>query len=126
MTQDDKSIDNLLELDGERYVIDEKLGLWVKFEVKRTAVSHNRPQGIKYSLTLHDRSNNRIMGFDNSHSIEYGVKVKSLLKHKYDHWHRDGSDKGRFYEYRDAGKLLADFWIEVDKRQKQLEDGSAK
>jgi hypothetical protein len=35
MIKDDKTIENLLDLDGVRYVIDEQSGLWVKFEVKK-------------------------------------------------------------------------------------------
>ena len=34
MSQKDAGIENLSELDGVRYVIDERLGLWVKFEAK--------------------------------------------------------------------------------------------
>jgi hypothetical protein len=40
-------------LDGDRIIIDESLGLWVKFDVKRVST---RPQGIRYSLSLHDNS----------------------------------------------------------------------
>ncbi len=31
----DESIDNLFDLNGEKFIIDEKLGLWVKFEIKK-------------------------------------------------------------------------------------------
>ncbi len=37
MNTEDHSLKNLLELDGERIVIDEELGLWVKFEVIETS-----------------------------------------------------------------------------------------
>ena len=67
----DHTLENLLDLDGERIVVDDSLGLWVKFEVKKTVSRH---QGIRYSLTLHNKNNKRIMGFDNSHEIEYGAK----------------------------------------------------
>lgn len=56
----DHSLENLLDLNGERIVIDESLGLWVKFEVIKTP---NRQQGIKYSLTLHDKSKKKNHGF---------------------------------------------------------------
>jgi len=52
----------LLDLDGDLYVINEA-GYWVKFEVKRTAITPERPHGIDYSITLHDPKNNRIAGF---------------------------------------------------------------
>jgi hypothetical protein len=32
----DHTLENLLELNGERIIIDEALGLWVKFEVIKT------------------------------------------------------------------------------------------
>jgi len=120
MSQEDITIENLLELDGVKYVIDEHLGLWVKFEAKRVQPSENRPQGIKYSLTLHDRSNTRMMGFDNAHAIEFGAKTNVAPKRIYDHWHKDESDNGRPYNYKNAGKLIEDFWKEVDKMTKKL------
>jgi hypothetical protein len=45
MITEDKTIEHLLDLDGVRYVIDEQLGLWVKFEVKKVIVTKERPQG---------------------------------------------------------------------------------
>ncbi len=72
--QSNKDFENLLDLDGLRYVIDENLGLWVKFEVKHVPPTLNRPHGIKYSLTMHDRFNERLIGFDNAHAIEYDAK----------------------------------------------------
>lgn len=74
MTEEDQTIETLLLLDGTRYVIDEILGLWVKFEAKKVSPTTDRPHGIRYSLTLHDRTNERIIGFDNAHAIEYGGK----------------------------------------------------
>lgn len=109
----DHSLDNLLVLDGQRILIDESLGLWVKFEVKRVS---SRAQGIRYSLTLHDKHNKRILGFDNSHEIEYGAKRGVAPIRTYDHWHSHEDDQGRPYEYLNAGKLLQDFWKEVDQR----------
>lgn len=115
----DHTLQNLLELDGERIIIDESLGLWVKFEIIKT---RTRQQGIKYSLTLHDNSNNRILGFDNSHEIKYGAKKGVSPKKIFDHWHYDESDRGKPYNYINAGKLLEDFWNEVDKRLETLKE----
>lgn len=120
----DESITNLLDLDGVRYVIDEKLGLWVKFEAKKVEPNTDRPHGIKYSFTLHDRTNKRIMGFDNAHVIEYGGKRNVAPKKTYDHWHRNGNDEGRPYEYVNGGKLLTDFWKEVEKKIKEINGDS--
>lgn len=44
MNTNDHTLENLLELNGERIIIDESLGLWVKFEVIKT---QSRQQGIK-------------------------------------------------------------------------------
>lgn len=108
MKQDD-SLENLLDLDGVRYVVHEQFGLWVKFEVHEVALSLTRPHGVKYSLTLHDRYNKRIMGFDNAHAVGYGGKKGVSPKKIYDHWHRDHHDEGRPYHYKTAGKLIEDF-----------------
>ena len=121
MNQEDKTIENLLDLDGIRYVIDERLGLWVKFEAKRVSPTKDRPHGIRYSLSLHNRSNERIMGFDNAHAIEHGKKVNVKAKRVYDHWHRDDKDNGRPYMYETADKLVEDFWKEVEKILKKYE-----
>lgn len=121
MSREDKTIENLLELDGVRYIIDEHLGLWVKFECKKVEKSKDRPHGIRYSLTLHDRHNQRIMGFDNAHAVSHPSKKKIVSNKKYDHWHRDCNDSGRPYHYESAGKLIEDFWKEVETILKTLE-----
>jgi hypothetical protein len=112
---DDKTIENLLDLDGTKLVIDEQLGLWVKFEAFRTDLSV-RKSGVRYSLSLHDRCGVRILGFDNAHPIEYGAKRMVAPKRTFDHWHYDENDRGRPYEYQNAGKLMEDFWVEIEKR----------
>lgn len=121
MSGKDYGLDNLLELDGTRFVIDEELGLWVKFDVKLVTPGQNRPHGIRYSLTLHDRFNNRILGFDNAHAIEHGGKINVAPARMYDHWHRSQHDEGQPYAFTNAGKLLEDFWLGVDKVAKKLE-----
>ncbi len=73
----DHSLENLLMLNGDRIIIDEVLGLWVKFDVKRVL---SRKQGIRYSLSLHDKNNIRILGFDNAHEIEFDAKRGVALK----------------------------------------------
>lgn len=115
----DHTLENLLDLNGERIVIDNSLGLWVKFEIKK---SENRQQGIRYSLTLHNKTNERIMGFDNSHEVEYGAKKGVSPKRTYDHWHFNENDRGRPYLYTNAAQLIQDFWKEVDKRIKALKE----
>lgn len=117
----DKTLENLLDLDGMKMVIDDKLGLWIKFEVSTTSIS-TRSSGVRYSLSLHDCSGQRILGFDNAHEIKYAAKRMVAPKRTFDHWHYDENDEGRPYHYINAGKLIEDFWIEVDKRINLLKE----
>lgn len=110
----DRTIQNLLDLDGIKYVIDYELKLWVKFEAKRVKKTQFRPQGIKYSLSLHDQFNDRLMGFDNAHSIECVEKQMASPIRVVDHWHQNYKDSGKPYYYVNAEKLLIDFWVEVN------------
>ena len=120
MAANDRSLEYLLELNGVRYVIDDRLGLWVKFDVKRVS-KHLRQQGIRYSLSLHDRHNHRILSFDNAHEIEYGGKTNVSPKKMFDHWHVNLEDIGRPYRYKNAGKLLEDFWKAVNKKINEIQ-----
>lgn len=99
-------MDTLLALHGQIFVIDDKTGHWVKFVVQRVPVSAARPHGLDYSLTLHERSGKRMMGFDNAHTVKGGGDVR-------DHTHRQTQMMP--YHYTDAGTLLEDFWTEVDR-----------
>jgi hypothetical protein len=119
MIQDDKTIESLLDLDGETFFM--QSGYWVKFEVRKVKPTKDCPHGVRYSLTLHDPFKRRIMGFDNAHAIEYGGKRGVAPKRTHDHWHSDSTDKGKPYHYVTAGKLLEDFWMEVDKLLRKLE-----
>jgi Family of unknown function (DUF6516) len=120
--KNDHTLEYLLDLQGVNYVIDEVLGLWVKFEVKKVSKTR-REHGIKYSLSLHDRCNKRLLGFDNAHKIEYDGKQNVAPKKTYDHWHKDEFDQGRPYHYLNAEKLLSDFYAEVDKKVKEILEG---
>lgn len=116
MKNTDYGIEDLLDLEGERFIVDDALGLWVKFEVKKIERTSYRPHGIRYSITLHDRQNTRLMGFDNAHNIRNKIGADK----PFDHWHRTISDSGRPYPYETASKLLIDFWNEVDRIVKKL------
>lgn len=104
-------INTLLDLDG--VVIEQARGYWTKFEAQHVAITEERPHGIRYSLTLHDRFGNRIIGFDNAHAVK-PKKGKHGCR-KYDHRHRHMKDAGISYEFVNAHQLLKDFWKEVDK-----------
>lgn len=54
---EDHGLETLLELDG--VVIEQERGHWVKFDVARTTVTKERPHGLRYSLTLHDKYGKR-------------------------------------------------------------------
>ncbi|NOX15135.1 MAG: hypothetical protein GXP61_03760 [Epsilonproteobacteria bacterium] len=102
-------LENLLNLDGEVFPMDS--GYWVKFEAKRVDASTSIPHGVKYSLTLHDKLNRRVIGYDNSHSFKpkqkYGTK-----KETYDHIHKKMDIVT--YEFKSATQLLEDFWKSVE------------
>lgn len=111
--QKDHGLETLLDLDG--VVIEQTQGFWVKFEVTRAEVTLHRPHGIRYSLTLHDRYGQRVMGYDNAHAIKLPQKYKYVgQKIEYDHHHRHSSDKGVPYEFESAFQLLEDFFNSVD------------
>lgn len=64
--------DALLDLNGEIIAINDYT--FVKFDVQRVEVTPYRPHGIKYSLTLHDKHGQRLIGFDNAHAIKQPKK----------------------------------------------------
>jgi hypothetical protein len=75
-------LDILLQLNGEIFPMEN--GFWTKIEVKLVIKNEHIPHGIKYSLTLHDRNNIRILGYDNAHGIKpkkkkYGAKKITCL-----------------------------------------------
>jgi hypothetical protein len=107
----DHGLENLLALDGDTYVIDET-GHWVKFDVKRVDPSPEWPHGIKYSLTLHGRSNERLVGFDNAHAVRKTGGPGGKRKAANDHTHRFKTI--RPYTYDNALQLIDDFWRAVD------------
>jgi hypothetical protein len=82
-------LDTLLDLDGEVFMMD--ADYWVKFEVKKVTPSPATPHGIRYSLTLHDRNNVRVVGFDNAHAIKTKSRMRfSGRKVTWDHKHHMG------------------------------------
>lgn len=105
----DRSLDTLLLLDGETYVVEG--GFWVKFEVKQVPVTGEKPHGLDYSLTLHDGGGKRLLGFDNAHPVREGTGPGARTRIEYDHKHK--GTRVRFYDYTDAATLLTDFWTEV-------------
>jgi hypothetical protein len=109
----DPSLDALLDLDGVVAALsDDPAPCWVKFAVRRVPVSPERPHGLCYSLTLHDPQGNRVLGFDNAHPVREGSGPGARTRIGHDRRRRGHSV--RFYDYRDAGTLMMDFWTEVE------------
>ena len=108
----DASLDALLELDGQVLVVDSAGDYWVRFTVRRVPSSPARPHGLDYSLTLHGPRGERLVGFDNAHSVRSSSGPAGRALAARNHRHRLRTI--RPYQYRDAASLLADFWSEVD------------
>jgi hypothetical protein len=115
-------LDYLLGLDGNIEFQNDD-GYWVKMEVTRVAATPERPQGIRYSLTLHAPDSTRLIGFDNAHG---GVKPQGShykhagIRYPYDHRHRHATDVGVLYEFDTAYQLVSDFYAEVDRVLKEV------
>ena len=107
----DRGLDTLLDLHGQIFFVDEA-GHWVKFVVRRTEVTAERPHGLSYSLTLHAPNGTRLVGFDNAHPVRDRGNLREGLRKESDHRHR--LRIVRAYEYADAVTLLENFWAEVD------------
>ena len=108
----DETLQTLLDLDGEIFAMDK--GYWTKFEVRRIEPTQQIPHGVRYSLTLHDRNNARILGFDNAHAVKPPKRKKyGARRITWDHKHK--LEKVSPYEYESASQLLEDFWDAVDK-----------
>ena len=53
--------------------------MWVKFDSWRVDPTAEIPHGIRYSLTLHDRFNHRILGYDNAHFPDLSPQSRKKL-----------------------------------------------
>jgi hypothetical protein len=121
MPRVDRAREALLDLDGQTVVLDVE-GHVARFSVRQVSPSGVRPHGLSYSLTLHDRTGRRLLGFDNAHAIERPGGRFVAQPRVYDHVHRGADDAGRPYEFADAGRLLEDFWMAVDRLLKLREE----
>jgi hypothetical protein len=110
-SREDETLLTLLNLDSEIFPMDN--GYWTKFEVYRVNPEQHIPHGVRYSLTLHDRYNRRVLGFDNAHAIRPARKGFGARKITWDHKHK--RDTISPYEYESASQLLEDFWHEVER-----------
>jgi hypothetical protein len=108
---DHSDIEMLLLLDGEVFPMSS--GYWTKFEVQRVEPSGQIPHGIRYSLTVHDRNNRRVIGYDNAHAIKPKKKKYGANRIVWDHRH--SRNRIEPYEFESAGQLLEDFWKDVNR-----------
>jgi hypothetical protein len=120
---DEHTLEFLLGFDGRIHHLEQ--GYWLKFEIRRTEPTTERPHGLRYAFTLHDPSGNRLVGFDNAHGVPpQGSRFrKPSVEH--DHWHRTADDEGRPYPFTTADQLLADFEAEVERVLTELGIGKA-
>jgi hypothetical protein len=68
-----------------------------------------------YSFTLHDLKGKRLIGFDNAHGVRALGGKKRRKEPAVDHWHRTARDKGRPYVFKDAERVVDDFFAEVER-----------
>lgn len=106
----DAGLDVLLQLDGEIFPMDN--GYWTKIEAKKVESNEHIPHGIKYSLSLHDPNNTRILGYDNAHAVKPKRKKYGAKRLAWDHRHE--RENVEPYEFDDAVQLLEDFWTDVE------------
>ena len=111
MERRDPSLDTLLDLNGQTLVIDDS-GYWVKFVVTQVPATADKPHGLDYTLTMHDPFGERLVGFDNAHTVR--GRGRGVAK---DHKPRLRIVKS--FDYTDAATLLAAFWEEVESMMRQ-------
>ena len=97
-----------MDLDGQVFVVDAKGGYWVRFSVNRAASTPERPQGLKYSLTLHVPDSRLLIGFDNAHPVRESRGPGRKSRGPLDHKHR--LETVRPYRFKDAATPIEDFW----------------
>jgi len=101
----------LLELNGEIFHMDS--GYWTRIEAKRVEPTSEIPHGIRYSLTLHDPHNQRVLGYDNAHAVQGRRRRFQGRRVAWDHRHEQ--DVVEPYAFDSAARLLEDFWADVDR-----------
>jgi len=100
----DEAMWRLLDYNRRRYWLEN--GWSIRFRIAEAPVSLGRPNGIKYSFTLHDIDGTRLLGFDNAH----GVPQATAFDHR--HRFRRTQELVR-YNFVGADELLCDFFNAV-------------
>ena len=112
---EDRSIERLLDLDGE--IIEVGGGYWVKISAKRVAPTAAKPHGINYSLCLLAPNGDRRVCYDNAHPVQSGRPPSGRMSQTNDHTHTRGTVTP--YSYVSAEQLLIDFWADVERVLKE-------
>ena len=107
----------LEDYDGYEFVFEN--GYYARVGLKRDEAK-GAAHPYKYSLTLHAPDGKRLVGFDNAHPIRRLSGRFRRRSDRADHWHRDGSDKGRPYEFKTPEILLEAFFREVERVLREL------
>ena len=77
-------------------------GWFIQFQAQVAEISSGRPYGLKYSLTLHDASGKRLLGYDNAHGLPASTT--------FDHRHRYKRTREVVpYAFIDSFQLITDF-----------------
>jgi hypothetical protein len=107
----DRSIERLLDLDGE--IIEVGGGYWVEFQAKRVPQTEAKPHGVDYGLCLVSPNWGRRVCYDNAHPVQSGRAPSGRMSQTNDHRHVEGTVTP--YAYKDAEQLLIDFWADVER-----------
>jgi hypothetical protein len=110
--QPDHTLEFLIGFNGRRHYFED--GSFLKFEIKKVRRTKSRLHGLAYSFSLHDPEGERLLGFDNAHSVR-APSGRNKRAVEADHWHRGPGDKGVPYKFESAEKLLDDLFDEVEK-----------
>jgi hypothetical protein len=109
----DAALEVLLDLNGLSFRLDK--GYWVKFEAWLVKPNLQIPHGVRYTLTLHNHNNARVIGFDNAHDCQPARRKKYAGRRVvWDHYHRSEGTAVP-YEFDSAAQLVEDFRSEVEK-----------
>ena len=111
-------LETLLDLDGQILVQED--GSWIKIEARLVNETDHRPHGIKYSLTLHGREGERLLGYDNAHGLKQKGKKHQAQRVPHDHRHPFEKRQPVPYAFSSPEELLEHFFAEVDDVLKEL------
>jgi hypothetical protein len=92
-------------------------GYWVTCRVTAVQPTEQRPHGFQYSFSLHDGNDDRILGFNNAHTVDVatGPARRSRRPIALDHINRKGRTRSEPYKFVSPYKLVEDFFSEVEK-----------